>query len=165
MGASVSLSWQMVVIELISVILLFLFLRRFAFPSIIKAMKDRAHRIQSDLDTAEATRREAEELKARLEQEVKEIKVQAEQTLARAIKEAQAEKRSILEDSHRESKRILAEAEAEIIRQRDAMMKAVRQQVVELSMDVAERVIRERLTQEADRQLVNDFIDRIGVPQ
>ena len=70
MGQSVSLSWQMVVIELISVILLFVFLRRFAFPSIIKAMQDRARRIQSDLDTAEATRREAEELKAHLEQEL-----------------------------------------------------------------------------------------------
>jgi F-type H+-transporting ATPase subunit b len=155
----------MIVIELISVILLFLFLRRFAFPSLIKAMQDRAHRIQSDLDTAEATRREAEELKAHLEQEVKEIKRRAEETLARAVKEAQDEKRSILEESHRESKRILAEAEAEIARQRRVMMQEVRQQVVELSLDVAGRVIHEHMNQETDRKLVHEFIDRIGVPQ
>ncbi len=165
MGESVSLSWQMVLIELISVVLLFLFLRRFAFPSIMKAMRERSHRIESDLETAEATRREAEELKARLEEEVKEIKVRAEETLARAIKEAQEERRAIVDESHRESKRILAEAEAEIARQRTAMLHQVRQQVVDLSIDVAERIIGERMNQDTDRKLVNEFIDRIGVPQ
>ena len=166
MGESVSLSWQMVLIELISVVMLFLFLRRFAFPAIIKAMRDRSRRIQSDLDTAEATRLEAEELKARLEQEVREIKARAEETLSRAVRESEEKRRAIVEESHRESKRILAEAQAEIARERTAMMAEIRQQVVDLSIDVAERVIRQRMNQETDRKLVNDFIDRLGgVPQ
>lgn len=164
-GTTVSASWQMVVIELISVILLFLFLRRYAFPPIIKAMRDRSRRIQSDLDAAEQARREADALKTRLDAEVKEIKERAQEALARALKEAQEERRAILEESQRESKRIIAEAEAEIHREREAMLGEVRGQVVDIALEVAERIIRERLDQDADRRLVREFVDRIGVPQ
>ncbi len=155
----------MMLIELISVLMLFGFLRRYAFPPMIKAMRDRSRRIQHDIQTAEATRLEAEALKASLEAEVKEFRRRADETLSRVVKEAQSERRRILDESQRESKRILEEAEAEIARERKAMIATVRQQVVDLSVEVAERVIRERMSQDIDRRLVSEFIERIGVPQ
>ncbi len=155
----------MMLIELVSVLMLFGFLRRYAFPPMIKAMRERAQRIQHDIETAEATRREAEALKTSLEVEVKEIRRRADETLSRAVKDAQNERRRILEESQRESKRILEEATAEVARERQAMLTAVRRQVVELSVEVAERMIRERMNQDTDRKLVSEFIERIGVPQ
>ncbi|MBX5467556.1 MAG: F0F1 ATP synthase subunit B [Firmicutes bacterium] len=161
----ISLSWPQLLIELISVLLLFAFLRAKAFPPIVKAMRDRQERIRSDLETAEARRKEAEAMKAALEAEVRSVRERADQVLARAKKDAEDQARAILEEAQRESKRILAEAEVEIRRQREEVLSSLRAQIVEISLSVAEKILRERLDSQADRRLVDEFVERIEVPQ
>lgn len=162
---TISLSWPQLLIELISVLLLFGFLRKYAYPPIMKAMRDRAAHIREELEAAEARRREAEELKAQLEQEVRDLKARVEQTLARAIGDAEERAQAIVEEAQREAKRILQDAEAEIRHEREAALASLRAQMVDLAIAVAEHVLRERLNEVEDRRLVNEFIDRIGVPQ
>jgi F-type H+-transporting ATPase subunit b len=162
---TISLSWPQLLIELISVLLLFSFLRAKAFPPILKAMRDRQERIRSDLEAAEARRREAEAMKAELEAEVKAIRERADQVLARAKKDAEEQARTILEEAQRESKRIISEAEVEIRREREEVLASLKAQIVDISLSVAEKVLRERLDAESDRRLVGEFVERIEVPQ
>ena len=162
---TISLSWPQLLIELISVLILFAFLRAKAFPPILKAMRDRQERIRSDLEAAEARRREAEAMKAELEAEVKAIRERADQVLARAKKDAEDQARAILEEAQRESKRIIAEAEVEIRRQREEVLASLKAQIVDISLSVAEKILRERLDSERDRRLVDEFVERIEVPQ
>lgn len=162
---TISLTWPELLIELISVLILFAFLRAKAFPPIIKAMKDRSAHIQSEIEAAETQRRESEALKAGLEREVKEIKARADQALARALKDAEDQARSVLDEAKHEAKRIITEAEAEIRREQEAALASIRGQIADLAIAVAERVLEERLDGADDRKLVDRFIDRIGVPQ
>lgn len=162
---TISLTWPQFLIELLSVLILFLFLRKMAFPPIVKAMKNRAEHIRNEIDAAEARRREAEELKAGLEQDVKEMKARADQALARALKDAEDQARSVLDEARHEAKRLVNEAELEIRREREAALAQIRAQIADLAITVAERVLEERLDAPGDQKLVHRFVERIGVQQ
>jgi F-type H+-transporting ATPase subunit b len=149
---------------LIAVMLLFFFLRRYAFPPVLKALKDRQARIQSDLDAAETTKREAEALKQALDQQLKDVKQRAEAALTRAVRDAEEESHQILDRARNEARRLVADAQAEIQAERDRALRAVKQQVADLAIAVAERVLAERLTEDQDRQLFEQFVQELGSP-
>ncbi|MCL8208137.1 MAG: F0F1 ATP synthase subunit B [Actinomycetia bacterium] len=160
----ISLSLLNMLNALIAVILLFLFLRRFVFPPVLKAMQERQARIQGDLEAAEAQRREAEKLRQDLEQQLKEVRQKAEAALARALRDAEEESQQILERARAEARRIIADAETEIQAERERALEAVKRQVADLAVEIAERVLAERLSAEQDRRLFEQFVEQLGTP-
>src|SRR5579875_2459129 len=95
---------------LVAVLLLFFFLRRFAFPPLLKAIEARQARIQGDIEAAEEIRRQAEALKRDLDQQLKDVRQRAEAAMTRALRDAEAEARQILDRARQESRRLIDEA-------------------------------------------------------
>jgi F-type H+-transporting ATPase subunit b len=147
---------------LIAVLLLFFFLRRYAFPPLLKAIRDRQARIASDIETAERTRLEAEQLKQDLEQQLKEVRQRAELAMTRALRDAEEESRQIVEHARQEARRLMEEAETEIQAERERAVLAVKAQAANLAVAVAERVLGEGLTQEQSQKLFEQFVDSVG---
>jgi F-type H+-transporting ATPase subunit b len=147
---------------LIAVLLLFFFLRRYAFPPLLKAIRDRQARIASDIETAERTRLEAEQLKQDLEQQLKEVRQRAELAMTRALRDAEEESRQIVERARQEARRLMEEAEAEIQAERERAVLAVKAQAANLAVAVAERVLGEGLTQEQSQKLFEQFVESVG---
>jgi F-type H+-transporting ATPase subunit b len=146
----------------VAVLILFLFLRRYAFPPLLKAIHDRQARIQSDLEAAERQREEAERLRRQLEEELKDVRQRAEAAFNRALRDAEEEAGQILERARTESKRLIEDAQAEIRAERDRALASVRDEVADLALRVAERVLSERLDQEADKRLFEEFLSQMG---
>jgi F-type H+-transporting ATPase subunit b len=147
---------------LIAVLLLFFFLRRYAFPPLLKAIRDRQARIASDIETAEQTRLEAEQLKQDLEQQLKEVRQRAELAMTRALRDAEEESRQIVERARQEARRLMEEAETEIQAERERAVLAVKAQAANLAVAVAERVLGEGLTAEQSQKLFEQFVESVG---
>jgi F-type H+-transporting ATPase subunit b len=142
----------------IAVLILFWFLRRYAFPPLLKAIQDRQGRIQADLDAAKAQRDQAEALKGELEQELRDVRQKAEAALTRALRDAEGEASQILERARTEARRLVEDAQGEIQAERERALNAVKDQVAGLAMEVAERVLSRRLDQEDDKRLFEQFL-------
>jgi F-type H+-transporting ATPase subunit b len=160
----ISLAVLNIVNAWVAVLILFWFLRRYAFPPLLKAIRDRQARIASDLEAAERQRQEAEALKADLEQELRDVRQRAEAALNRALRDAEEEATQILDRARAESKRLIEDAQAEIRAERERALAAVKDQVAELAIGVAERVLAERLDAEADKRLFEQFLSEMGRP-
>ncbi|MCY0884863.1 MAG: F0F1 ATP synthase subunit B [Firmicutes bacterium] len=161
----ITLSPATMLLEFISVLLLFFALRKWAYPPVLQAMKERQNHIRSEIEQAERLRAEAQAMKAELEAEIRNTRARAEEALARARRQASEEGQALLEQARQESKRIIAEAQAAVRAEEEAAMRRMRQHIVDLAMEVAERLMRERLDQDTDRRLVAELIDRVEVPQ
>ena len=150
--------------SLVAVLILFAFLRKYAFPPIMKAVRDRQERVESDLKAAEQRRLEAEQLKQELEQQLKDVKQRAEAALTRALRDAEEEAQQVLDRARTEAKRMVDEAGVEIRTERERALHAVKHEVASLAMEVAEKVLSTHLSEEQDQALFQQFADELGSP-
>ncbi|NQX86898.1 MAG: F0F1 ATP synthase subunit B [Flavobacteriaceae bacterium] len=136
---------------LILLILLFL-LAKFAWKPIIAALNDREEGIQNALDAAEDAKKEMENLQADNQKLLKEARAERETML----KEARDIKNKMIEDAKDEAKaessKLVAAAQASIEAEKKAAIADLKSQVANLSIAIAEKVVREELSNK-DKQV------------
>lgn len=131
---------------------------KFGFPVIVKMVNDRKAYIDDSLRKAH----EANERLANIKIESESILQEAREKQAQILKEAAATRDAIVEKAQdkarEEGNRLIAEAKAEIEAQKQAAISDIRAQVAELSVKVAEKILRKELGG-SDKQM--DLIDRL----
>lgn len=131
---------------------------KFGFPVIVKMVNDRKDYIDSSLRNAH----EANERLANIKLECESILQGAREKQAQIIKDAGTTRDAIVEKAQykarEEANRIIAEAQVEIDNQKHAASSEIRKQVVELSVSVAEKILKKELS-DKDKQM--DLIDRL----
>ncbi|MBM3431443.1 MAG: F0F1 ATP synthase subunit B [Bacteroidetes bacterium] len=147
---------------LLAFLIVFLTLRKKAWPAIVKGLKDRENSIADSLATAQ---RVIEEM-AQLKSENEALLAKAREERAEMLKEARETKDRIIneakEQAKQEASKIISEAQVVIESQKMAALTDVKNQVGKLVIDVSEKVLRKQLdsavAQESHIQsLVNDF--------
>ena len=93
--------------------------------------------------------------------------MEAREKQAQILREASQTRDSIVEQAqekaHEESARILSEAKAEIESQKQAAIRDIRSQVAELSVQIAEKILRKQLTISAEQaQLIDSLLDEVA---
>lgn len=138
--------------QLILFIGLVLLLRKFAWKPILSAVEKREEGIQGALDAAENAKKEMENLQADNEKLLKEARAEREAML----KEAREMKNKMIEDAKEEAKqeagKLVAAAQASIETEKKAAIAELKSQVANLSIDIAEKVVREELSNK-DKQV------------
>lgn len=131
--------------------LLFL-LRKFAWKPILEAVESREEGIKNALDAAEKAKLEMENLQADNEKLLKEARAEREAML----KEAREMKNKMIEDAKDEAKeasaKLIAQAQASIETEKKAAIADLKAQVANLSIEIAEKVVREELSNK-DKQV------------
>ena len=136
--------WQLVIF----VALIFL-LRKFEWKPILSAVEDRESKISDALELAEKTKQEMTQLKAQNEELIK----QARQERDAILKTARETGDQIISDARSKSiadgDKIKADALAAIAIERQKAITEIKNQVATLSLDVAEKLVRQDLSNEA----------------
>nr|WP_314755337.1 F0F1 ATP synthase subunit B [uncultured Prevotella sp.] len=133
-------------------------LTRFGFPVIIKMVDERKEYIDESLSKAH----EASERLAHIKQEGEALLQEAREQQAKIMKEAAATRDAIVgqaqEKAHEEGARIISEAKKQIEIEKQSAIREIRTQVVELSVQIAEKVLSEKLSNDKAQM---DLIDRL----
>jgi F-type H+-transporting ATPase subunit b len=119
----------------------------------IKATYDQ---LDQDRDAMAKTRKEYEDRLAGIE-------VQAREHIQAAVKEAQELAAEIKADSIKQNEAMLEKARADADRERERVFVEMRQQIVELAIGAATKVIGESLDDSRHLALVNDYINSVSV--
>lgn len=137
---------------------------KFGFKVIVKMVNDRKDYIDSSLQKAH----EANKKLANIKVESDALLQEARERQAAILKEAAATRDAIVEKAqdkaHEESNRLLTEAKVEIEYQRQAAVSDIRKQVATLSVEIAEKVLREKLGDEKTQMdLIERMLDEISL--
>jgi F-type H+-transporting ATPase subunit b len=141
--------------------ILFFFMWKWVLPRVNRLLEERRVRIQGELEKAEQSRREAEQLVARYEERLKEARGEANRIVEEARKTADSMRKDLVAKAEDESRQIVARAQQEIQAERDRTFEELRGQVGELSIEVASRVIGESLDKRRQARLVDEYIEEI----
>lgn len=148
------LFWQVIVF-----LGLFFILRAFAWKPITDSLHERENNIQSALDLAEKTRLEMTALKADNEKLLAQARSEREIILRGAKETADKMLADSRDKAESEGKRILEQARESMNNERQAMMQQMKKEVVTLSLDIAEKVLRKELSDKSSQEkLVADLV-------
>jgi F-type H+-transporting ATPase subunit b len=139
-------------------IALFLVLKRFAWPAILKATEERERRIQHQLAESERLNAEAQKTVDEQRQLLAGARQEAHQLLASAKAAADKEREQMLARARQEQQQVLERAKQEIGAERDRAVAELRREAVDLSLAAATKLLGERLDSDADRKLVERYL-------
>ncbi len=133
-------------------IALVLLLKKYAWKPILDAVNDREEGISKALNEAENARKEMQNLTADNERILKEARAERDTLL----KEAREMKENIISEAKEEAKeqanKVIAQAQTAIETEKQAAIAHLKHQVAELSVNIAEKVIKEELSNK-DKQV------------
>ena len=148
------LFWQVVVF-----LGLFLILRAFAWKPITNSLHERENNIQSALDLAEKTRVEMTALKADKEKLLVQARSEREAILRGAKEIADKMVADSRDKAAAEGQRMLEQARESMQNERQALVAQMKKEVVTLSLEIAEKVLRKELSDKsAQEKLVSDLV-------
>jgi F-type H+-transporting ATPase subunit b len=137
-------------------------LAKFAYKPMLKVLEDRKHKIESDLDGAQQAREAAETMKADYQAQIRNAHAEAQAIIDKAIKQADKEAQVQLAAVREQITREKEVAQAEIANEREAAIREMRNEVVTLSMAVAEKLLKKNIDQDMNTKLVADCLEKIG---
>ena len=143
---------------LVAFLVVFLILAKFGFPVITGMVEERKNFIDESLRKAH----EAQERLANIEKEGESILQEAREKQALILKEAAESRDAIVEQAQQKARtegaRLLEEAKVAIEQEKKAAIADIRQQVAALSVEIAEKVLRQNLRDDKSQM---DLIDRM----
>ena len=135
-----------------------LILSKLVFPRIAEALDRRQKAIEESIDTAERTRREADELLAEYRERLTAARRQADDIVARARKAGEQQEADAVADGKRRREELLEQARRDIEVETRRAIQEIRAEVADLTIMATEKVTRKTLTSEDQRRLVDEAV-------
>ncbi len=147
---------------LVAFLIVFFILKKFAWPAIIKGLKERQRTIADSLATAEKIKAEMAQMKSENEA----LLAKAREERAHLLKEARETKDRIISEAKEQAKieagKIITDAQAAINSQKMAALTEVKNQVGKLVIEVSEKVLKKELGNKAAQEAhIKGLVDEV----
>jgi F-type H+-transporting ATPase subunit b len=139
------------------IVLIFL-LSRILYKPIVGMLDERQRRIKESIEEAERVRAEAARADQEREALLGQTRREIQEMLTNATQMAERIQSDARRDAEEQSQRIIERAQQEAQAERAQSMVELRREVANLAVLAAERVISRNLDQQAQRQLVDEFL-------
>ena len=139
-------------------------LGKYGWPVIIGMINKRGEYIEESLKAAHEANERLQNIKA----EGEKILAEAKSEQINILREATKVKEQMISDAKDkaqiEAEKIVENAKVTIVREKENAIKEIRSQVAELSVDIAEKVLRRELADEKSQvEMINKLLDEINV--
>ncbi|MDR0815723.1 MAG: F0F1 ATP synthase subunit B [Bacteroidales bacterium] len=146
----------------ISFAIVFGLLAKFGFPVIVKIVDERRNYIKQSLESAEEANYKLENIKQESESIIKEARDRQNSMIKQATDEGHNLVQNAKEQAIVEAQRQIADAAQKIEVEKQRAMEDIRVQVAELSVVIAEKVLRRQLDSPANQDaLIARFLDEV----
>ena len=133
-------------------------LKKLAFPRIAEALDRRQKAIEDSIDTAEKTRKEADELLAEYRERLTAARQQADDIVARARKAGEQVEADLATQGRERREELLQQARRDIETETRRAIQEIRTEVADLTIMATEKVTRKTLTGDDQRRLVEEAV-------
>ena len=155
----IEINWSIIMIW-ITVIVLFLVLKKFFFEKVKNFMETRSNSIQDAFDSAEAVNRRADEKMQNYTKRIANVEAEGREIIRDAKIKADAQAREIIEAANKQATEIMNKAEKNIEREKQTAMEEMRTEVAALAMLAAERIVEREIQNIGQDEIVDEVINK-----
>lgn len=158
----ISVNIWSILISLANLAILFLILKKFLYKPVLKMLDERRAQIDSDYADANAAKQSAEAKDAELTERLSNAKTEAEGIVKEAADIAKARGDKIVEEARANADAIRRQAEEDAELERKRVGETIKEQIVDVSTALAEKMLEREVNADDHKALIDDFIDKIG---
>lgn len=151
-------NWNLV-FSLITFLVLFLILRHFFFEKIHNFMEARSQQIQDSLDNAEETSRIADEKLQEYNERIANVESESREIIKKARDEAKVQAKAVVDEADEKSRKMLEHSEEEIKREQFNARKQLKDEVGNLAILAAGKIMEKEITPEGHEEIVDKIIE------
>ncbi len=146
----------------IAVFVLFTLMSYLLFDPVRKMLEDRKEKIRSDIETAQADRKDAAEVRAEYEARLKDVEKEADEILSEARRKALKNEARIVEEAREEAARIIKHAKEEAELEKKRVLDDMKQEMISLAAMMAGKVVAANIDTTIQDTLVEETLKEIG---
>lgn len=162
-GGGLSIDPAIIVTQMFNFLILLVILRFLLYKPLLKVMQDREKRIDDGLENAErADQMLAESEQTRMET-IKAAKVESHTILDSARKSGEEAKTGIIQEAESEAAKIIKNGQNVIEMERSKAAQELKEQAVDLIIQTAEKVLKEKIDPLRDQKLIEESLKNYSI--
>ena len=160
LGAGVE--WGTTIVTLVTFIILLLLLKKFAWGPLKEVMDKRERDINKDIDDAEQAKINAQKLEEENRKTLKETQDEVQKILDDAKIQARKQHEEIIHEANVRANGMIETAQSEINSEKERALADINNQVSELSVLIASKVLRKEISEQDQKDLVEKYLKEAG---
>jgi F-type H+-transporting ATPase subunit b len=145
--------WTLIVFGIVMLVLW-----KVVFPLITEALDKRTRMIEESIDSAEKTKREADELLREYRERLSDARGQADEIVARARRTAEAAENETIAEARAKREEMMEQTRRDIEAETRRAIQAIRSEVADLTVLATEKVTRKTLDTADQKRLVEEAL-------
>ena len=146
---------------IITFLILLSVLAKFAWKPLLEILDERQKSIEDSLDAAEKARQELENINKESDAILSKAKTEAQSIVADAKSAGDNMREEIMSKSKEEASQQLENAKTQIDAEKNKALTEIRKEVVDLSVSVAEKIIRKNISKEDNKSIIDESLKKI----
>ena len=142
----------------IALVVLYVLLTRFIYDPLVNVLNERRNRIAKGLEDAAAAARARENAEAEADKILAQARAEAQKVIDEARGRGEDVAASVEQEARRSAAKIQSDAQTEAVATRNAELGNLREQVLNISVAVASRILGENISKSKQQALVQSFI-------
>ncbi|EKK20871.1 ATP synthase B chain [Fructilactobacillus florum 8D] len=133
-----------------------------AWKPITQLMQNRADKISSDIDSAETARNNAAALEKKRQAALQQSQAEASDIIAQAQQSGDNRRAEIISTAQADAQTLKANAQKDIQQQQQDALVNSKNNVADLSIEIASKIIQKNLTAADQKALIDSYIEGLG---
>ena len=148
--------------QILNLLIQVFLIKRFLFKPINEMLEKRRELADKEIREAREAKEEADSLKVRYEEGLAGARNEAAQIVQSAQKEAQLRADETVRKAQEQAVGIRKKAEADIAQEKKKAINEMKDEIGELAMDIAGKVVEKEINEEDHKKLIEEFIRNVG---
>ena len=160
--AFVSIGWWEILVTMCNTLITFLIIKKFLFGPVRKMLAQREEEVKTIFSAAEQAQTDAEQKRAEYTERLSKAKEEAAEIVGSATRRAAERSDEILRESSQQASAMVKKAERVIEQERIKAHKELKDEVADLSVMIASKIVERDVKPEDHERFIEDFIDKVG---
>ncbi len=160
--AFVDLNLWSLFVTICNTLIMFLIVKHFLYKPMRNMLAAREQEVRDLYTHAETDRREAEAMKRDYTASIANAKQEAAEIVSSAQKRAEKRAEDIVQQANHDAAAAKQRAEESIEQERKKAMNQMKDEIADLSMMIASKVVEREVNPDDHKRLIDDFIDKVG---
>lgn len=153
--------WQ-ILLTMLNTLVLYLGLKRFLFEPVKNFMDERTKSIEDQITQAQEKEDLADKKLSDYEERIKNAKEEGREIVRLARQNAEKQHDEIVEHAKAEAEQIFKKKQEQLKREKQQAVHSIKNEIGDIALMVAEKVIQKNLTTQDQSQLIDEFINSVG---
>jgi F-type H+-transporting ATPase subunit b len=160
-GGLTDIDWTLSVFTIVVFVLFVLVLSKFAWGPLLAAIDAREKSIREAIEGSQKANAEAAALLAQHKDLVRQIGAEREEIITKAAKEAEVFRADLMAKARSDGEDVVRRAKEQIARETTVALAKIREEVADLAVLGASKIVASSMTPEAQKKLVTDFVNTL----